>query len=159
MHTIPKNVFEQFDDERIITLEPDDRFYPYRLCWDCEVYFDTSELPNSTDRLEFHARHRLASISLVSNVPGYEEAITLVSEGDERDVVFKAMDYMVEVSTKAGEIMMERYENEYAIIEMLEEAKLELERMAVQEMCHDDEVLRDKLLNKCEDETINVISC
>ena len=64
------SVFELLHDEGIIIPE-EDQFYPYHITYDYECYFDTTELPPSTRKLEWKARHVPLSVSVCSNVPGF----------------------------------------------------------------------------------------
>ena len=47
------------------------RYYPYRITYDIETYMLKDHLPQSTQKLEFTAKHILFSVAVCSNVPGF----------------------------------------------------------------------------------------
>ena len=69
-HTTP-SIFQRLDDEGI-TVPEALRFYPFRATFDFECFLDCENLPANSDIVQWIARHVPLSVSLVSNVPGYE---------------------------------------------------------------------------------------
>ena len=89
--------------------------YPYRITYDYECYFDTKDLPSSSDKLTWRAKHVPLSVSVCSNVPGYEKPQCLITEGKPEDLVSRMIEYMKEgqkiiipMAQKAATIMTER---------------------------------------------------
>ena len=77
----PSSVFERLDDEGIVVGDSL-RYYPYRATFDFESFFDKSNLPPDSNTLQWVARHIPLSVSVASNVPGYEPALCFVTDGD-----------------------------------------------------------------------------
>ena len=77
----PSSVFERLDDEGIVVGDSL-RFYPYRATFDFESFFTGDTLPADTDHVQWVARHIPLSVSVASNVPGYEPALCFVTDGD-----------------------------------------------------------------------------
>lgn len=113
----PKNVFEELD-QLGIHVDKNKRFYNYRLCWDIEAYMNQSKLP-STEKLQFLSEHKLASISISSNVPGTQSTVCFVSKGDEKALVSKAMDHMIKISERTADLMLEKHREELKLIDEL----------------------------------------
>ena len=77
----PSSVFERLDDEGVVVSDSL-RFYPYRATFDFECFFTGNNLPANSDKLQWSARHVPLSVSVASNVPGYEPALCFVTDGD-----------------------------------------------------------------------------
>ena len=86
----PSSVFERLDDEGIVVGDSL-RFYPYRATFDFESFFTGDTLPADTDHLQWVARHIPLSVSVASNVPGYEPALCFVTDGDADKLVGSMM--------------------------------------------------------------------
>ena len=101
-------VFELLADESIIVKE-EDRYYHYRITYDFESYFWEEDLPRSTDKITFDAKHVPLSVSVCSNVPGYEEPQCFVTEGDSQGLVSKMVDYMHQIQQIAEAYLHEEH--------------------------------------------------
>ena len=86
----PPSTFQRLDDEGIVVDEAL-RYYPYRATFDFERFFTGDNLPADTDHVQWVARHILLSVSVASNVPGYEPALCFVSDGDADKLVESMM--------------------------------------------------------------------
>ena len=86
----PSSVFERLDDEGIVVGDYL-RFYPYRATFDFESFFTGDTLPADTDHVQWVARHIPLSVSVASNVPGYEPALCFVTDGDADKLVGSMM--------------------------------------------------------------------
>ena len=73
----PPSIFQRLDDEGIVVDEAL-RYYPYRATFDFECCFDKSNLPPDSNTLQWVARHIPLSVSVASNVPGYEPALCMM---------------------------------------------------------------------------------
>ena len=72
--------------------------YPYISSYDFESYMETTDLPKNTATITYESRHRIASVSIASNIAGFRDPICFVSEGDEFQVVEKMMKYLEQLS-------------------------------------------------------------
>ena len=98
------SVFQRLDDEGIHVVDIL-RFYPYRATFDFECFFDETYLPTDTDHVQWVARHRPLSVSVASNVPGYEAPRCLVTDGDSNKLVNTTMTYLQTISDAAFEAL------------------------------------------------------
>ena len=70
---VPKTIFEELEDEGFVVLE-EWWYFPYRATFDSECYFNqekAQELKN-TEKLTWQSTHVPLSVSVWSNVPGYQ---------------------------------------------------------------------------------------
>ena len=100
-HPTP-SVFQRLEDEGIHVVDVL-RFYPYRATFDFECFFDGDNLPNTTDHVEWVARHVPLSVSVASNVPGYEAPRCFVTDGDSNKLIAEMMSHLHAVSDAAFE--------------------------------------------------------
>ena len=104
----PASIFERLDDEGII-VSPVLRYFPYRATFDFECYFSDERLPVNSDTLQWSARHVPLSVSVASNVPGYEPAQCYVTDGDSDKLVADMMDHLTAISDAAYESLLPLY--------------------------------------------------
>ena len=90
--------------------------FPFRATFDFETFMDKSKLPK-TKKLDsktvFNARHVPLSVSVSSNVPGYDESKCLRNHGDPQHLVDEFVDYLEEISLKSFELMKKQYAHVY----------------------------------------------
>ena len=116
----PSSVFERLDDEGVVVSDSL-RFYPYRATFDFECFFTGDNLPANSDKLQWSARHVPLSVSLASNVPGYEPAQCYVTDGDSDKLVADMMSHLHAVSDAAFESLKPSYESVLDKLKMLKE--------------------------------------
>ena len=104
----PSSIFERLDDEGII-VSPVLRYFPYRATFDFECYFDRDNVPANSDKLQWSARHVPLSVSVASNVPGYEPAQCYVTDGDSDKLVADMMDHLTAISDAAYDSLLPLY--------------------------------------------------
>ena len=104
----PASIFERLDDEGII-VSPVLRYFPYRATFDFECYFSDERLPVNSDKLQWSARHVPLSVSVASNVPGYEPALCFVTDGDADKLVGCMMTRLNTISDAAYESLLPLY--------------------------------------------------
>ena len=104
----PASIFERLDDEGIIA-SPVLRYFPYRATFDFECYFSDERLPVNSDKLQWSARHVPLSVSVASNVPGYEPAQCYATDGDSDKLVADMMDHLTAISDAAYESLLPLY--------------------------------------------------
>ena len=106
----PSSVFERLDDEGVVVSDSL-RFYPYRATFDFECFFTGDNLPADTDHVQWVARHVPLSVSVASNVPGYEPALCFVTDGDADKLVGCMMTRLNTISDAAFESLKPSYES------------------------------------------------
>ena len=116
----PASIFERLDDEGIIA-SPVLRYFPYRATFDFECYFSDERLPVNSDKLQWSARHVPLSVSVASNVPGYEPAQCYVTDGDADKLVGCMMTRLNTISDAAFESLKPSYESVLDKLKMLKE--------------------------------------
>ena len=107
---VPKTIFEQLEDEGIIVPE-EWRYFPYRATFDFECYFDkekVQELKN-TEKLNWQSGHVPLSVSVCSNVPGYQAPKCFVSEGEPNRMIEEFVKCLTEISTESSSLLREQY--------------------------------------------------
>ena len=104
----PSSVFERLDDEGIV-VDESLRYYPYRATFDFECYFTGDTLPADTDHVQWVARHIPLSVSVASNVPGYEPAQCFVTDGDADKLVADMMTRLNTISDTAFASLLPLY--------------------------------------------------
>ena len=104
----PSSIFERLDDEGII-VSPVLRYFPYRATFDFECYFSDERLPVNSDKLQWSARHVPLSVSVASNVPGYEPALCFVTDGDADKLVGCMITRLNTISDAAYESLLPLY--------------------------------------------------
>ena len=116
----PSSVFERLDDEGIV-VDEGLRYYPYRGTFDFECFFDRHNLPADTNTLQWSARHVPLSVSMASNVPGYEPAQCYITDGDSNKLIEEMMSHLHAVSDAAFESLKPSYESVLDKLKMLKE--------------------------------------
>ena len=91
-----------------ITVPLKDRVFPYFACFDFECYFDTENLPKNGPQLTFESRHVAFAIS--SNVPGFQDEVCHVINGDETDLISKMVTCLDEISDKAYTLLKNKFD-------------------------------------------------
>ena len=104
----PPSVFERLDDEGIV-VDEGLRYYPYRGTFDFECYFSDELLPINSDKLQWSARHVPLSVSVASNVPGYEPAQCYITDGDSDKLVADMMVHLTAISDTAYDALLPSY--------------------------------------------------
>ena len=104
----PSSVFERLDDECIVVGDSL-RYYPYRATFDFECYFNDERLPTNTDHVEWIASHVPLSVSMASNVPGYEPAQCYITDGDSDKLVEEMMNNLIAISDAAYDSLLPSY--------------------------------------------------
>ena len=135
----PSSIFERLDDEGIIA-SPVLRYFPCRATFDFECYFSDERLPVNSDKLQWSARHVPLSVSVASNVPGYEPAQCYVTDGDSDKLVADMMDHLTTISDAAYESLLPLY------ADVLEELKTRKEAWDEEE---EEEENGKKTVNPC----------
>jgi len=99
-----KTVFEDLDDLDISTTH-ELRFYSYRSTYDYECFFSHNDIPTPSEKLTRKAVHIPCSVSICSNLKGFESPVCFVNEGSALDLVKKKIEYLERISKAAYEIL------------------------------------------------------
>jgi hypothetical protein len=75
---------------KVIDIPEDLKYFHFRATFDFECYFKhESHHPRNTEKLTWEAEHVPLSVSVFSNIPGYDEHKCFVSSGDTREMIQK----------------------------------------------------------------------
>ena len=90
--------------------------FPFRATYDFETYFEKDNLPTTKkqeSKTVYTARHVPLSVSVCSNVPGYEVPKFFCSKNEPQHLVDEFVDYLEEISRESFERMKEEYASVY----------------------------------------------
>ena len=119
-------VFELLADEGII-VDTSKQYYPYRITYDFESYFDKMDIPMATTKSRWEAKHVPLSVSICSNVPGFTTPQCFITEGDTCELVTNMVKYMHTIQETATAILTEEHHIYYTELDELLKVKLQLE--------------------------------
>ena len=114
----PKDVFLRAGE--LLGRRVEKVFYPFRATFDIECYMEKKDLPPSTKNVDFSARHRLLSVSVSTNVPGFDEPVCFVRRGTEIECVRKLVRRLTLASKAASKIVRGRLSGLIAELESVE---------------------------------------
>lgn len=118
-----RTIFDQLEDFGV-EIPVELHYFPYRVCFDIEcALIPETGVENST-RVEFNARHLLASISVCSNVPGHLQPQCLITTGCEKELVKRFIALVIEISDLSHELMKERFSDYLEAIHQIDDEKL-----------------------------------
>ncbi|KAL9973270.1 hypothetical protein ACROYT_G019700 [Oculina patagonica] len=110
-------IFQLLEDEGV-TVPEHLKYFPYRATFDFECMFSSTTTGlNDTDKLAWDAKHIPLSVSICSNVPGYDQPKCFVTEGDAKQLVKKMVDYLVEISNESYRLVRETFSSVFEAIE------------------------------------------
>ena len=104
-----KSIFEELDDVDICVPE-NLRFYPFRSTFNYESFFSSDSLPNPSSKLAFTAKYEPCSVSLCSNVPGFQSPVCFVNDGSDEGLVRRKVEHLLTISKAAYEILKPKYQ-------------------------------------------------
>ena len=109
VYKVPQTIFNLLEDEGIVIPE-ELKYFPYRATFDFECYFKKEDQhPKNTAKLTWEAEHVPLSVSVCSNVPGYDEPKCFVSSGNTREMLKQFIDYLVEISQESYSLLLDRF--------------------------------------------------
>ena len=100
-----------------INVPPNDRHFPYYVCFDFESLFDKQNLPQNAQQLSYEARHVPLSFGVASNVPGFTEGVCYISSGDENELVMKLVEYLEGRADVSYGILKQKFDYVFAALE------------------------------------------
>jgi hypothetical protein len=108
-YKVPQTIFDLLADEGI-DIPEDLKYFPYRATFDFECYFKReTEHPRNTAKLTWEAEHIPLSVSVCSDVPGYDEPKCFVSSGSTSEMIQQFVEYLVEVSQESYRLLLDRF--------------------------------------------------
>ena len=116
-YNVPPTVFEELDDEGIHVAK-DLRFFKYFATFDFESMFSKTDLPENTAKLEWENKHVPLSVSVCSNVPGYQDAKCFITNGNSHDLIKEFVDYLVNISQESYRLLLNDFEAVFAAIDL-----------------------------------------
>ena len=109
-----------------INLDSSPRHHSLFAVFDCESYMSKTDLPHRTDTITWDCEHKLASVSIASNIAGYREPVCFVNDSDdEKAVVEKMVTYLEILAETANERQRERYKDIFKKIDVKREKDIE----------------------------------
>lgn len=105
-----QSIFEKLAEENIC-IPQELHYYEYFLCFDIESLLIRDHDTPNTSRVCYTFKHKLASISVCSNIPTYDSPRCFVcsSTDSTKDLVKSFVEYLTEASIYAYEDMQERF--------------------------------------------------
>jgi hypothetical protein len=108
------SIFDEIKQKTGINVPIRERFYPYRATFDIECYLQSPTGKNlsapSTSKLSIQSEHELMSIAVCSNIPGFEQAKCIISNGSSDEVVEEFVLYLHSMSDKAQCLLLEKHQ-------------------------------------------------
>ena len=89
--------------------------YPFRATYDFEAYLEPME--RVSKRTKYVAKHIPMSVSVCSNVPGFEDPCCFISNSDPQDLINRMGDYLEDISEKSYELLLKDFEAVFNEIE------------------------------------------
>ena len=107
-----------------IVIDEEDKYYPYEICYDFEAMVrPLKEIKNAEDqKLKITMEHVPVSVSILSNVPGYEQKPIFHCNNNPEELINDFVKTIYDISKKAETILLEKYKN---IIKRLEDKDAE----------------------------------
>ena len=96
---VKKNVFQQLELCGVpINIPSEKRFYPFRATYDIETFQQPAAPDSGAGMISAHV---LMSVSVASNVPGYEKAVCFISDGDPLDLTRRFLEHLGRIACEA----------------------------------------------------------
>jgi hypothetical protein len=105
---VKRTIFEQLEEEGIV-IPQDLRFFPFYATFDIESILKKDVSIPDSNKVHFTAEHELVSVSVCSNVLGYEKPVCFISEGDGQVVVQKMVSHLNKISEASLVLMLDLY--------------------------------------------------
>ncbi|CAB3985404.1 Zinc finger and SCAN domain-containing 22 [Paramuricea clavata] len=116
-YKVPQTIFDLLADEGI-EIPEDLKYFPYRATFDFECYFKReTEHPRNTAKLTWEAEHIPLSVSVCSNVPGYDQPKCFVSSGSTSEMIQHFAEYLVEVSQESYGLLLDQFSDVFRHID------------------------------------------
>ncbi|XP_071805255.1 uncharacterized protein [Asterias amurensis] len=103
------SIFDRLLDENI-SVPAEDRCFPHRATFRFEIFPDTSEKTEKTTKTRVEYKHIPLSVSVLSNVQGFEEPKCFISKGDPQQLVNEMIEYLYKISEASYKFLMEKFQ-------------------------------------------------
>ena len=102
----PNTIFDKIQEQTGILVNAALKYLPYRTTYDIEYMLCLDALPSDTQTCHFVNKHALVSISVCSNVPGFEETTCFVRKNSKEiiQLVERFYDYMSAIQQRSEEL-------------------------------------------------------
>ena len=108
-YKVPQTIFDLLEDERIHIPEKL-KYFPCRATFDFDCYFKKEDQhPRNTAKLTWEAEHVPLSVSVCSNVPGYDQPNCFVSSGSAKEMIKQFVEYLVQISQESYILLLDRF--------------------------------------------------
>ena len=85
------------------------KYFPYRATSDFERYFNKhTQNPRNSEKLTWEAEHIPLSVSVCSNVPGYDQPRCFLTNDDTSELIKRFVEYLVESSNTSYSLLLEQ---------------------------------------------------
>ena len=105
LYSVPPTVFEEMESQLGISVP--EKIFPYRATFDFESFF--LPLNSSTEKTQLLNEHVPASVAITSNVPGYEEPMCFVTDGNAQHLIDRFLSYLEEISNVSRLLIEQTY--------------------------------------------------
>ena len=105
-------IFQKLEEINVFVPQKD-CYYPFFTSYDFECFLIAITYLKHSEILSFEAHHVPLSMAIASNVPGREEAVCLVFNGDFETLVQDMLRHMEAISESAYEILKKIFSNVY----------------------------------------------
>ena len=102
---MPPTVFEEMESQLGISVP--EKIFPYRATFDFESFF--LPLNSSTEKTQLLNEHVPASVAITSNVPGYEDPMCFVTDGNAQHLIDRFLSYLEEISNVSRLLIEQTY--------------------------------------------------
>ena len=116
-------------DEVGIHVLEEDRYFPFIASFHFEAYFPKRNLLERTDLLQWNAKHVPLSVSIASNVHGFEKSLCLISEKGVEEMIQQMLEHLKEISYHSYKFFSQKF---YYVFSLLEKSVNEYLLKAVQ---------------------------
>ena len=123
IHKNPATIFEKLEEIGIVVPNCD-RHFPFFACYDFEAYFSKKQISNSP-MVTLDTCHIPLSVAVASNIPGYESGVCFVTEGSEKELVQKLVDYLETLSEVSYKFLLEKFNYVFEQLERSENVRKE----------------------------------
>ena len=97
-----------FEHVQSLGLATPDMVYPNRITYDIECFLSRKQLLEGTDRMKYTSRHELLSVSVCSNVLGYDTLVCLIRSGTMQELVYNFVDKLETIACRVEDLLSER---------------------------------------------------
>ena len=124
-HKMSLSIFDRLEEFDIVVPE-ENRLYPWFIVYDFEAILAPITEEQPTPRLKWLRKHEPISVSVASNVPGFEEAKCFVNP-DPKELIESMMTYMGSIADSACDSAESKWSSEIEDLEdLIEKYELKL---------------------------------